>query len=357
MIKHAWKLGLMFAAVAAALVVMVWWVGPAQTLEALRQVGWTGFASLGALLAVTFVLQAAAWTVLNRLVDLRLGALTALEASIVALAGNIIMPSAHLGGEPVKVLYAGRKRQLSYDALASSVLLGKYLEMISFVMFVSLATVACALGFKGVLFRPPHLAWGIVMVALGAVALVLTAVLTVSLARRGTPLSALVGVLARLRIFPKFFERLRRRALKVELRVSQVFRRQVKAMVPAFLLYLLTHVAIFVKPLAFFALGWQVRLDLPELCLFFLTSQVLLALQIVPSGAGTLDGGMFAMLALAGLHISPPQMAVYLLCIRFWDAVVVAIGAVLAARVGTGLFSGRKNGNPSQEGRAPATQL
>lgn len=343
MLKHAWKWALMLAALAAALTVMVLWVGPKETLEALQQVGLSAFLSVGALLAVTFVLQAAAWTVLNRVMGLRLGVLTALEATVVALAGNIVTPTAHLGGEPLKVLFAGRRRGLPYEALAGTVLLGKYLETISFVLVISLGTAICAVGLKDVLFRPPHLAWGIVLVSLGGLSLLATVVLTIALLRRQTPLAGAAGLLSRLRIFPKFFDRLRHRAVKVELKVSQVFRREGKAIVPSFILYVLTHVAMFIKPLAFFYLGWKIPLGLPELSLFFLSSQMLLALQLMPSGVGTLDGGLFAMIALAGMAITAPQMAVFLLCIRFWDAAVVALGAVLAARVGTGLLSGRKS--------------
>ena len=92
------------------------------------------------------------------------------------------------------------------------------------------------------------------------------------------------------------------------------------------------------KPLAFFYLGWQTRLGWAELGLIFLTSQVLLAVQLTPSGVGTLDGGMFAMLAVAGIAITRPQCAAYLLCIRFWDVAVVATGGLLAARAGARLF-------------------
>jgi uncharacterized protein (TIRG00374 family) len=356
MLKHAWKWALVLAATATALVIMVLWVGVAPTLAALQEVGWAAFLSVGALLAATFILQAAAWTILNRVVNLRLGVLTALEGTIVALAGNIITPTAHLGGEPLKVLYAGRRRGLSYEALASTVLLGKYIETISFVLFICLGTVVCALGLKDVLFRPPHLAWGIVLVSLGGLSLLAMIVLTVSLLRRRTPLAAIAGLLCRLRIFPTFFDNLRKRAAKVELRVSQVFRREGRSIVPAFFVYLLTHAAIAIKPLAFFYLGWKVRLGLPELALFFLTSQALLAFQLVPSGVGTLDGGLFAMIYLAGMNIHRPQMAVFLLCIRFWDAAVVAVGAVLAARVGTGLLSGRAAARSQVQQEADSVQ-
>ena len=61
-----------------------------------------------------------------------------------------------------------------------------------------------------------------------------------------------------------------------------------RAIRPAFALYLLTHVSIYLKPLVFFHLGWGVGLGAAELGLIFLTCQVLLAVQLTPSGVGTL---------------------------------------------------------------------
>jgi hypothetical protein len=84
------------------------------------------------------------------------------------------------------------------------------------------------------------------------------------------------------------------------------------------------------------------RLNLAELGLIFLATQLLLAVQLMPSGIGTLDGGLMAVVAVAGMAITVPQCAAFLLCIRFWDAAVVTTGAVLAGHAGVGLF--RQNG-------------
>jgi hypothetical protein len=173
---------------------------------------------------------------------------------------------------------------------------------------------------------------------LAAAALVLGAVLWVSLSRKWTPLTAMVGLAARLRIRPAFFANLRERSLRMEWQASRMFREEGHAVVPAFFWYLMTHVAMFARPLAFFLLGWQIHLNLAELGLIFLTSQVLLAVQLMPSGVGTLDGGLLAVVAIAGIGITVPQCTAFLLCLRFWDAVVVTTGVLLAARTGMGLF-------------------
>ena len=199
-------------------------------------------------------------------------------------------------------------------------------------------------GFRQVLFSPPNVVLGVAIAVLAAAALVLGGVLWVSLRRRWTPLTALVDMVARLHVRRAFFERLRGRALRMEIQASQMFGEEGGGVLPAFLWYFATHVVIFLRPLAFFYLGWQIRLDPAELGLIFLTSQILMAVQLVPSGAGTLDFGLQEVVLLAGICIEKPQCQAFLLCIRFWDAAVVLTGAFLATRMGMGLL--RQNGKP-----------
>ena len=338
------KMTLSLIAAAALLAVVVYLVGAQQTAEAAWQAGPLAFLAVGVILFVLMAFQAAAWRALERQRGTPIRYRTLLAATIVAMAGNILTPASHLGGEPAKIVYAGRRTGLAYTKLAGSVLLCKYIEAMSFVIFLGFGTALALVGFRDRLFSPPNVALGVTIAVLAAAALVMGGVLWVSLQRRWTPLTALVDLVARLRVRRAFFERLHGRALRMEIQASQMFREEGGALLPAFLWYLATHIAMFLRPLAFFYLGWQIRLDPAELGLIFLTSQILLAVQLVPSGAGTLDGGLLAVVAIAGISITVPQCTAFLLCIRFWDAAVVLTGAFLATRMGMGLL--RQNGKP-----------
>jgi len=336
--RRGTKLTISLVASLVLLAGIVYFVGFGETVAAARQVGLPAVLSLGGLLAALLVLQAAAWTALNRAIGHRVPFPTLLGATTVGLAGNILTPSTYLGGEPGKVLYVGRRTHLSYEQLAGTVLLLKYVEALSFVLFVAAGTVVAVLGLPSVLFRGAGLALGVAVLVVAAAAVATAGVLWVSLARRWRPLTVLAGLLVRARVFPRFFSRLRVRARRVEDQASRVFAEERSMVAPAFCLFVLTHATMYLKPLLFFGLGWGTVLGPGELGLIFLTSQVLLAFQLTPSGVGTLDGGLFGMLAVSGIAITQPQCAAYLLVIRFWDGVVVAAGAVLAARVGVGLF-------------------
>ncbi|MFB3891625.1 MAG: lysylphosphatidylglycerol synthase domain-containing protein [Phycisphaerae bacterium] len=340
---------------AVLLAAVVYLVGARETAAAAWQAGLPAFFTVGAFMLAVMACQAFAWAALERKTGgvpkrdksrlgapHRVGYLTLLEATIVAMAGNILTPMAHVGGEPGKVIYAGRKTGVSYTELAGTVLLCKYLEAMSFVLFLGFGTVIALVGFRHVLFGPAHLAEGVTIIVLACAAALAAGAIWVGLVRRWTPLTGLVGLLARLRIRRAFFNRLHGRAMRMELLASRLFRDEGGAVVPAFIFYLMSHVAMFIRPFVFFMLGWRLRLDMADLGLIFLVSQALLAVQLMPSGAGTLDLGLLGIIHIAGMRITDPQCATFLLCVRFWDAAVVATGALLAARAGVGLFRNGK---------------
>jgi uncharacterized protein (TIRG00374 family) len=341
------KMALSVVAAAALLAVVVYVVGARETFEAAWQAGPLAFLAVGAMLYLLMGFQAAAWRTLERQRGSRIPYRTLLAATIVAMAGNILTPASHLGGEPAKIVYAGRRSGLGYARLAGSVLLCKYVEAMSFVVFLGFGSAMALVGFREVLFNPPNVALGVTFAVLSAAALVMGGVLWISLGRRWTPLAALVGLATRLRIKRAFFEGLKGRALRMELQASAMFREEGGALVPAFLWYFATHLIMFLRPFAFVYLGWSLRLGPAELGLIFLTTQILLAVQLVPSGAGTLDGGLLAVIAIAGTGISidKSQCMAFLLCLRFWDAAVVLTGAVLTTRLGMGLLKQNGTGN------------
>ncbi|MBN1675439.1 MAG: flippase-like domain-containing protein [Kiritimatiellae bacterium] len=338
MIAQAKKLAVVLVLSAVILAVIIHFVGFDATVQAIAEAGPAAFLATALLMVLLLVLQAAAWSALNRGIGHRIPFATLFKAAAVGMAGNIVTPSTYLGGEPVKVVYVGRKTGLSYGELAGTVLLGKYLEALSFVLFLGVSTAAAAIGFRRVLFRAPHLVLGGAMLLVVCVALGLSVVLWLSLSRRRHPLTGLVRLVARARVWPRFFAAAERKTRTLEDQVSRVFCEEGRAVVPAFFFYLFTHVVIFFKPAGFFMLGWRTGLGTAQLGLIFVTCQVLLAVQLTPSGVGTLDGGLFGMLALTGIPISAPQCAAFLLCIRVVDALVVSLGGSLAARAGAGFL-------------------
>ncbi|HQL74741.1 MAG TPA: lysylphosphatidylglycerol synthase transmembrane domain-containing protein [Phycisphaerae bacterium] len=334
--KKIWVLLLVAAALLVGVMALV---GLEKTWRAVLQAGLPAFLSTGACMLLLVLVQAAAWQYLNGGVGHKVPYHVLLEAMVVGQAGNTLTPSTYLGGEPARVLYVGRRTGLRYQELTGTVLLSKYLEAVSFVGFLLLCAGAAIERFHHMLFEGAGLFLGVTLLIVLALLVTLAVSLVMTLQRGWTPLAAVMLGAERLRFFPTRMRRLRRRTVGVEKQASRVWRQEERLILPAILLYFVTHVVMFVKPLAFFWLGWRLGLDLPELALIFVTSQVLLAFQLTPSGVGTLDGGLIGMLTLAGVRVADPQVAAYLLSLRFWDFVIIALGAFFAARAGAQLLA------------------
>jgi len=351
MIGHVKKL--IFSLLPSAVIfgAVLWLVGFQATVRALAEAGLAAFLMPGILLGALLAMQALAWAILGRPVRHRISPGTLFEAVTVGMAGNIVTPSTYLGGEPVRILYAGRKSGLPYRELAGSVLLAKYIEALSFVLFLGVATAAAAIGFHRTLFGGANRPAGAAVLVAIVAAVALFSVLWLSLRYKWMPLTFAMTGIGRLFLRPRISSYLRRRVLRMEGQASRVFRKEAPAVRRAFACYLVAHLTIFLKPLAFFFIGWRIRLGFSELSLFFLTCQVLLALQLTPSGVGTLDGGLLGMLRLCGISITAPQCAAFLLCLRFWDLLVVGVGLALSARVGLGLLT-RLNGTAEAQQQA-----
>jgi uncharacterized protein (TIRG00374 family) len=335
--RHIKKLLTVLLASLIILGVVVHVVGFEPTCRAVAQAGLLAFLAVGLLTLIFLTAQTAAWAALNRGIGHRIPFLTLMKAMCVGFAGNELTPL-HIGGEPVKVVYVGRMTGLSYREIAGTVLLFKYLEALSFVVFLSLGAAVGIIGFKDILFHQDNVALAIWILA--GVLLVLAAciALWISLSQRWTPLTACVTLALRLHIFRRFLARLRNRTRKTEEQCSRVFREEGRAVIPAFCCHIIAHAALLMKPAVFFYLGWRAQLSAPELGLLYLVYQLLLVVQITPSSVGTLDGGLLGVVALAQLSLSPPQCAAFLLCLRMWDAIIIPAGVIFASRTGADFF-------------------
>ena len=321
----------------AILCAIIHYVGFEETVQAVACAGFPAFGAVGLLTAAHLVLQAGAWSALNRGIRHRIGFRILLSAVTSGMAVNIVTPSSYLGGEPVKVLYAGARTGLPYHEIGGTVLLSKYIEVLSFLLIFGASTAVAAVMFRGVLFQGANLSVGITLLVVAMALLVLCILLGIGLTRRWHPLATLVGLFRRIRPRSKRLTRLWNRTLRMERQVSRVFREEHGSAGTAFGLLFLSHTAIFLKPVVFFGLASWTGLGLGEFSLIFVTSQVLAALQITPSGVGTLDTGLLGTFALLGLGNA--LCMAFLLCIRFWDAVNVGVGVLLGWRAGAGVMS------------------
>ena len=353
------KLTILTVVSVGILMAIVLAVGVHKTLTAVQEAGLGAFVGVGATLLASLLLRAVALAVLGRPVEHHIPFRTLFCAEVVGTAGNLVTPSTYLGGEPLKVVYIGKTTGHRYREVAGTVLLSKYMEMLSFVLFFSFSTAVAVVYYRDLLLYGQSLAAGVSLLVVAAALLVLFAVLWLSLSRRWRPITWLLLAAVRLRAFRRTFSRLAVRSRVMEDQVSRVFREEGQTALLAFVSFLGTHIVVFLRPAAFYLLGHGLGgwLGMGPLCLIFVASQALLCFQLTPSGVGTLDGGLIGTFALVGLDEG--HCMAYLLALRFWDVLIMGAGAFLAARVGTQLMEAKR---PSAaellgaEGQASAPQ-
>ena len=346
------KVFLVIAVTVAIFATVVYFVGFDETLAEIANAGVIPFLAVGGLYLIFIILQAESLAVLSRPLGHKIAFRNLLEATTAGLATNFVTPSTYLGGEPVKVLYIGNRTGLPYGEVTGTIVLGKYLEAFSFVFFLIINIVVATVMFRDILFSQAHIAIGISLLVIGLLGILLSSSILYFLLRHRKPLTAIVCFLARPGWFRRFFARLRSRCEDMETQVSTIFIEEGRASVLAFLLYFTTHIALFMRPLLFFGLGWNIGVSFELLCLIFIASQLLLAVQVTPSSVGVLDGGLIGVIMLVGgeeVGISKSMTVAYLLCLRVWDALIIAGGACIAGRAGLGLLSSGKKGQEPGE--------
>jgi len=216
------------------------------------------------------------------------------------------------------------------------------MEAISFFLFFTTATIIALVTYRGEIFSPDYIAVGLVLMILGTVLLAVSIALWLTLMNRGRPLSFLVGTISLVRRRARFFAKLRNRTRKMEDQVNEVFNEHPRAALRVFGVFLLAHIIVFLRPAVFVILTDGHWLSLGEIALLAVAAQGLLAFQITPGSAGTLDVGMLGVFSLLGLQDS--TCAVLLLFTRFFDTLIVGFGVYLGGRVGAGMLAGRPKG-------------
>ncbi|MBN2449561.1 MAG: flippase-like domain-containing protein [Lentisphaeria bacterium] len=326
------------AVILAAVLALVGW---RATIEAVRAGGVTAFLVSGLFLAVQVFLQAVGLHILSHAVGHRVPLWGSLRAVATGLGAGVLLPGGYVAAEPVKVVYLRATTGLPAAELAGTVLLSKYLEVISFAAVVALTGIAAlpCLGL-GVSGDGRHLSPALFGVLSGLAGVGMIGLL-VFLERRHRPLTATARGLARVLRGRPSIRRLAENTAVMEDWAGAAFLRH---RVPVFLSlasFLVFHGMVILRPAAVFALGWGIGLTLSQLSVIFLVTQLLHAAQVTPSGVGTLDGGLLATLAVVDLSIRAPQCAAFLLYLRFWDAALAGIACLFALRAGVRLLGAR----------------
>lgn len=130
------------------LIVMLWFVGIDQVIDALKvaKLEFIGIAIVAQL--INFYLFALRWKILNGLADMDVGIRKLIPMVLVGLAVNNITPSGRGGGEPVRAYILSREENYPMEETFATVVADRALDTFPFVVLAILTIIGMALSFN-----------------------------------------------------------------------------------------------------------------------------------------------------------------------------------------------------------------
>ena len=116
------------------LVVMLWFVGIDQVIDALKIAKLEFIALAVAMQVFTYYLYTLRWKILNNLVDIDVGVKKLFPIVLVSLAVNNITPSGRGGGEPVRAYILSREEDYPMEETFATVVADRALDTFPFII-------------------------------------------------------------------------------------------------------------------------------------------------------------------------------------------------------------------------------
>lgn len=300
---------------------------PADIFSALDMAGMRGVILVLAVMIGQLMIQAWSWQILLRGAGNHIKWWHLFQAILAGWAGNFVTPSMYLGGEPLRALVLQKYSGIPFRTSLASVLVHKFLEFATFLIFILLGVVLTWYRFAS--YLPLHVEIIVLICVLGLVAL--WVILAISMFRRYRFISNIAQRLILWKIYAKFFQKYLTSIAELEDYIFDSLQQHRTATAISFLVMLLFDVLILIRPLAFFGLTKD-ALDVCGLAFLFLAIQLILALQFTPGGLGIFEGGLVAVFSI--LQIPAPQALAYALLCRLGDVLIVSTGFALICYLG-----------------------
>ena len=141
--KHKSLLLLVFGL--AIMVIMLWFIGIDQVIDALFLANWWFILAAIILQFITYFLFTLRWHIINRAADIDMGFKHLIPMILVSLAVNNITPSGRGGGEPVRAYILSKKSNEPFEATFASVIADRALDTLPFIVLAALTIVGVVL--------------------------------------------------------------------------------------------------------------------------------------------------------------------------------------------------------------------
>jgi uncharacterized protein (TIRG00374 family) len=314
-------------------------VGMRDVLWTIGHVGWFGVLLCVANASGTLLIPAIGWWLLMRAEGIPVALSTAIKANLMGFPLDFVVPSAYLGGEPLKTVYIAHVCHVTTQRVLATIMVAKYQEFGGLVLGMIVATALVV--WRTDAFTTLHVA---LLIAVMVILVGLLGLTLYAFAGRFTPIVTLLTCLARWRIFPQKMSQVRTFAAEVEQLIAMALTERVSVFLLAQLITWLSAVSIFIRPWLFFWFLPGARLSVEQLCALFVLTNLVNLLTVVPGGLGWFEATMAGYASATGL--GDDKGVAFALVSRIADLTLLTIGCWLIVHAGLSHMARGQAGDP-----------
>ncbi len=327
------------------LVIMLWFVGIDQVMDALKMAKLEFIALAVAMQVFTYYLYTLRWKILNGLADINVGIKKLLPMILVGLAVNNITPSGRGGGEPVRAYILSREENYPMEETFATVVADRALDTFPFVVLAILTIIGMTLSFSFDL-------WLLLLMILAVIAIVAILVLLIYMSINpgfGKRVDGWIIGLVR-RFYKKNSDELEEKIHGVINGFQETMKMLISdkkvlyyALPLSFVIWIFEILRVYFVFLAFGAVVNPVVIG--EV---FILASLAGMIPLLPGGLGAVDGIMIIFYSAAGISASISAAATVIeRLISFWMATI--LGMVILPYYGSSVLDKISFGSSNEE--------
>lgn len=326
------------------LLVMLWFVGIDQVLEALR-IANIYIVALAIITQVfTYFMYTLRWQILNRQANMDVGIRELLPMVLVGLAVNNITPSGRGGGEPVRAYVLAKEKNYQFEETLATVVADRALDTFPFVVLAAITIMAMALYFK-----MPTWLLAVMIVAVVVILIILAILIYMCINPKfGKRVDGWIIGLVR-RFYKKNSEELENKIHEAIFGFQDTMKALISnkkilaiTVLLSFFIWILEIIRVY---LVFLAFGANVNLIV--IGEVFIVASLVGMIPLLPGGLGAVDGLMILFYSSAGISSSVSAAATVIeRLISFWMATI--IGLVILPKYGSSILDKLSSSSPDE---------
>jgi uncharacterized protein (TIRG00374 family) len=298
-----------------------------DVLWTIGHLGWFGIILFVTNASGTLLIPAIGWWLLMRAAGIPATLSTAIQANLMGFPLDFMVPSAYLGGEPLKMIYIANVCHVPPQRVLATIIVAKFQEFGGLILGMIVTTAYFIWHTDAFAARNAALLIILLVILVGLLGITLY-----TFVGRFKPMVTLLTYLARWRIFHQHIVRLQASVEELGHRISLALTTHVFIFLLAQSITCLSAISLFIRPWLFFWFLPETHLSFDQLCALFVLTNLVNLLTVVPGGLGWFEATMVGYASAVGL--GDDKGVAFALVSRMADVILLTVGSCLILHYG-----------------------